>query len=342
MTDINDVARAAGVSTATVSRALRGLPNVSPSTVARVRQAAESLNYVVSSSASGLASGRTGAIGVVVSTLTRWFNAAVVEGADGALRSAGYDVVLFNLGGPAGDRERDFHRSILRRRTDALLTIGVTFSSEERRQLVSTGHPTISIGTAVRGFPHVSIDDEQTARAATQYLIGLGHREIAHLGGSSGGSAAEKAKAKRRNGYLKALSEAGIASQSEWDIPCQVSAESARLALFERLGAVETMPTAVFAETDEIAIGAMIGLTQQGLRIPEDVSVVGIDDEDWSEAFGLTTFAQDPRDLGRSAATLLVDELSGGRTLRRSVHKVAQLVERTSAGPPPRVPLARL
>lgn len=124
-----------------------------------MRRAADQLGYVASSSASGFASGRTLAMGVVVPSVSRWFYTRVLEGIDSELRSASFDMILFNLGDHRGDRERVFHHSILRKRTDALLALCLDVTEDERVQLASLGHPTIVVGSPVKGLRSVGIDE---------------------------------------------------------------------------------------------------------------------------------------------------------------------------------------
>jgi DNA-binding LacI/PurR family transcriptional regulator len=337
VTSIDDVARASGVSTATVSRALRGLPNVSDATRTRIRTIADELGYVASSSASGLASGRTLAMGVVAPSVSRWFYTTVIEGIDSALREANYDMILYNLASRGGDRERVFHRSILRKRTDALIAVGMDFSADEREQLLSLGHPTIMIGGPVRGIRHVGIDERGVARQATDYLIGLGHRDIAHLGGDDDEGLNREVPLGRRNGYLDALADAGIAPRNDWMLSGRFSLTASRDVIGELLDRAGPRPTAIFANSDEMAIGAILAATDRGLRVPDDISIMGIDNHDLSESFGLTTMAQDPYEQGRLGARILLDDLSGGPLSRKtSVKASAHLVERTSTGRPSR------
>lgn len=336
VTSIDDVARASGVSTATVSRALRGLPNVSDITRLRIQAVADELGYVASSSASGLASGRTLAMGVVAPSVSRWFYTTVLEGIDAALRDANYDMILYNLASRGGDRERVFHRSILRKRTDALIAVGMDFSAEEREQLLSLGHPTIMIGGPVRGIRHVGIDERGVARQATEYLIGLGHRDIAHLGGDDDEGLNREVPQGRRNGYLDALAAAGIPPRTEWMHSGRFSLTASREVIRELFARPGPRPTAIFASSDEMAIGAILAASDHGLRVPEDISIMGIDNHDLSESFGLTTMAQDPYEQGRLGARILLDDLNGGPLSRKtSVRASASLLERTSTAAPP-------
>jgi DNA-binding LacI/PurR family transcriptional regulator len=334
VTGIDEVAREAGVSTATVSRALRGLPNVSEHTRASVQAAAAKLGYVASSSASGLASGRTMAMGVVVPSLSLWFYATVIEGVDSVLRAASYDLILFNLGGRGADRERVFHRTILRKRTDALIALCIDFTADERHQRASTGHPTIVVGGAVRGLRHIDIDECGVAKQATEHLIALGHRKIAHLVGSWQMGLTRQVPVQRRKGYEQALAQAGIPLRPDWVITGHFNMASARRAMSDLLGRTGERPTAVFADSDEMAMGAILAAHDAGLRVPQDISVIGIDDHELAESFGLTTMAQNPFEQGALAARMLLDELHGTAARRRSVRYPVTLAERASTAPP--------
>jgi LacI family repressor for deo operon, udp, cdd, tsx, nupC, and nupG len=337
VTSIDDVAQAAGVSIATVSRALRGLPNVSEATRSRIQHTADQLGYVASSSASGLASGRTLAMGVVAPSVSRWFYTTVIEGIDSALREANYDMILYNLASRGGDRERVFHRSILRKRTDALIAVGMDFTAAEREQLLSVGHPTIMIGGPVRGIRHIGIDERGIARAATEYLIALGHRDIAHLGGDDDEGLNRQVPLERRRGYTDALKAAGIDTREDWMLSGRFSLTASREVIGELLDRPGPRPTAIFANSDEMAIGAILAVMDRGLSVPRDLSVIGIDNHDLSESFGLTTFAQDPFEQGALGARILLDDLNHGPMARKtSVRATARLIERASTAPPGR------
>ena len=334
MAGIEEVARVTGVSTATVSRALRGLPNVSDKTRAAVRRAADELGYVASSSASGLASGRTLALGVVVPSVSRWFYTQVLEGVDAELRTASYDMILFNLGGHRGDRERVFHRSILRKRTDALLALCLDFTGDERKQLATLGHPTIVVGGPVKGLRSVGIDEKSTARTATEHLIGLGHTQIAHLGGEDEEGLNSNVPIGRMRGYEQAMRSARLPVRPEWVVPGGFSLPEGRNAMNRLLGRQGPRPTAVFAASDEMAMGAILAAGDHGLRVPDDLSVIGIDDHDYAESFGLTTMAQSPFEQGAAATRILLDELGGEKPRTRSVHCQATLRVRSSTASP--------
>ncbi|MCU1415339.1 MAG: LacI family transcription regulator [Microbacteriaceae bacterium] len=335
MSSIHDVAQAAGVSTATVSRALRGLPNVSEPTRLRIRGIADELGYVASSNASGLASGRTDTMGVAVPSVSRWFYTTVLEGVDSALRDAGFDMLLYNLASREGDRERTFHRTLLRKRTDAFIAIGVDFTSAERQQLLSLGHPILAIGGPVPGIRNIGVDDRAVARRATEHLIELGHRDIVHLGGPDDEGLNSRLPVDRRAGFMEAMREANLEIRDEWLLSGGFAVEASR-EVIAQVFRTSARPTAVFASSDEMAFGAVLAAQQSGLRVPEDVSVIGIDNHDMATSFGLTTIAQDPYAQGVLGANLLLGELRGEPARRTSIRADHELIVRESTAPPRR------
>ncbi len=336
MTGIEDVARAAGVSAATVSRALRGLPNVSPGTRARIEEHAAALGYVASAAASGLATGRTSVLGVVVPAIQGWFTTRVLEGIESELRAIDYDLMLFPLGTRRGERERAFHRSLLRRHGDALLALCIDFTSAERAELDAVGMPVAIVGGPVRGLRHVGIDEIGAALRATEHLIGLGHRDILHLTG--GDEIRRRLNPRvphdRRLGYEQALRMAGIAPDPARVVHGWFSAGHARRAIDALLESGDPIPTAIFAASDEMAMGAILSLQHHGLTVPGDVSVIGIDDHELADSFGLTTVAQDPSAQGAAAARMLLDELAGRPVAVESLELDAPLVVRSSTAAP--------
>ncbi|MEA9984485.1 MULTISPECIES: LacI family DNA-binding transcriptional regulator [Subtercola] len=336
MTSIDDVARATGVSTATVSRALRGLANVSEPTRLRVQAKADELGYVASLTASGLATGRTLTMGVVVPSVSRWFYTTVLEGIDVVLRAANYDLMLYNLASRSGDRERVFHRSILRKRTDALIALCMEFTEPEREQLLSLGHPALVIGGPVKGMRHIGIDERGAGRTATEHLIELGHTAIAHLGGDDDEGMNRRVPLTRRLGYRDAMGSAGLPVRNEWMLSGRFSLAISRAVVTELLRRPGERPTAIVANSDEMAIGAILAAADCGISVPSQLSVVGVDNHDLAVSFGLTTIAQDPYEQGRLAASMLLDELGGAPARKSSVRAPSSLLVRTSTAPPVR------
>ncbi|WP_431977125.1 LacI family DNA-binding transcriptional regulator [Micromonospora haikouensis] len=315
MTKIDDVARLAGVSTATVSRALRGLPTVSAATRRRVLAAAEQLQYAVSPSASRLAGGRTATVAVIVPRITRWFFGTVVEAVEETLHESGYDLLLYNLGGRERTRQRVLGTANLHKRVDAVILVATPLRRAELAALTVLDLPgvTISSGSGVPGWPCVRIDDVAAARTATRHLLDLGHRRIAHISGDPDDELAFTTHLDRRRGYQEALRSAGIEPDPCLDVESQFTIDGGEQATIELLARGEP-PTAIFAACDEMAMGAMSALRDAGLRVPQDVSVIGIDDHDLSGVLGLSTIAQPAAEQGRLAARILLDPL-GGRDL---------------------------
>ena len=338
MTSIKDVARSVGVSTATVSRALRGLPRVSDETRDRVLAAAAELDYVASPNAAGLASGRTRSVGVIVPFVTRWFYAGVVQGAEELLREAGYDLLLYNLGGSQEARQRIFRGDLLRKRVDAVLVLSLTPTDAEVASLGRLNRPVAVVGASVPGWGSVRIDDQATARIAMQHLLALGHRRIAYIGGSLTDQLDFAAPLDRLTGYREALRGAGVRADPRLEMVGDFTVRGG-LAAMTTLLASHPRPTAVFAASDEMAIGAVHAARSAGLRVPEDLSVIGVDDHEMAEFFELSTVAQPVHLQGRLAAGLLLDALADRRAAGPAQEPQAltvptRLIVRATTAPP--------
>jgi DNA-binding LacI/PurR family transcriptional regulator len=328
---IEDVARAAGVSTATVSRALRGLPNVNAATRDRVRAVAAELGYVASPSAASLASGRTRTIGLISPSINRWFFANVIEGAERALRAQGFDVLLYTFDAPGSPRAR-VDPDVLRRRVDGILVVGLPLAAEEVEGLLGLGRPLVCIGWGGHGQVTVRLNDRATAIEATNHLIGLGHRRIAHLTGAPDDVAPSSPPVERAAGWRDALTAAGIEVDPGLERHGQFTSEGGRAAMRDLIAASEDF-TAVFAASDEMAMGAILALRAAGLAVPQDVSVIGVDGHDLGELVGLTTIAQPANEQGAVAAQLVLGMI-GGIVPPREIIMPTQFVERTSTAAP--------
>lgn len=329
---IGDVARAAGVSTATVSRALRGLPNVSAETRERVRLVALQLGYVASPSAASLASGRMRTIGLLTPWVNRWFFANVIEGAERTLRAQGFDVLLYTFDvRREGERPR-VDPDVLRRRVDGILVVGLPLAQDEVEALLTLGHPLVCIGWGDFGQVTVRLDDRATALAATRYLIGLGHRRIAHITGAPDDVSPWSPPVDRAAGWRDALTDAGLAVDPDLEEHGHFDIAGGRASMHALLERVPDV-TAVFAASDEMAMGAILALRDHGLRAPEDISVMGVDGHDLGELVGLTTMAQPADEQGAAAAQLVLDMIAGVTPPREVVYPTV-LMERTSTGPP--------
>jgi DNA-binding LacI/PurR family transcriptional regulator len=334
MSSIKDVAREAGVSTATVSRALRGLPRVSEETRVRVLGVASRLGYVASPHAAGLASGQTRTVAVVVPFVTRWYFSTVVMGAEEVLRAQGYDVLLYNLGGDPLARHRVFQTHLLSKRVDAVLVLAMAPTPEELRWLARYAPPVSFVGCETTVGSSVRIDDVQVARIAMEHLVGLGHRRIAYIGGDTTDALDSTSPLARLRGYRAAVEAAGLDAdpaleiESDWTVPGGIRA-------WESLVALPELPTAVFAASDEMAMGLIHAARQAGLRVPEDLSVIGIDDHEMAGLFDLTTVAQPTVEQGRTAARQVLDAIEQGEDGWQPEQVVlpTELLVRGSTGP---------
>lgn len=192
------------------------MENVAETTIDEVRRVADELGYVPSSAAAGLATGRQRAVGVVVPVIDRWFYVKALGGVDAELRRAGYDLVLYNLGGPGGDRDRAFRRSMLRHRVDALVLLSLVLDATERAELELTRHPMIVIGGPAPGLRNIGVDDRAVSRIAVDHLCGLGHRRVAYVGGQDEAGMNVAVPHLRRDGFVDAMRAAGHAVPDRW------------------------------------------------------------------------------------------------------------------------------
>jgi LacI family transcriptional regulator, repressor for deo operon, udp, cdd, tsx, nupC, and nupG len=328
---IEDVARLAGVSIATVSRALRGLPDVATATRARVLDAAAELDYIASPFAARLASGRSATVGVVVPFINRWFFAEVIDTVETQLRKAGYDLLLYNLGDETG-RSRFFELMPVRKRVDAVLVISLVLSDEEFDALGALGEPVALLGLERTGFLSVRIDDVQGAREAVEHLLGLGHRRIGLIAGDTDDPMRFTPPLHRRDGYRDALRAAGVAPDPALEVLGYFTVDGGGEAA-EALLALPERPTAIFAESDEMAYGALRTIRRANLRVPADIAVIGFDDQSNAELMDLSTVRQPVADQARDIADRLLDVIADDDAPRDAVVLPTQLVVRGSTDP---------
>ena len=338
MTSIHDLARETGVSTATVSRALRGLPRVSEDTRRRVVEAAVRLGYVPSPHAVGLASGgQTRTVAIVVLFVTRWFFATVISGAEQVLRERGYDVLLYNLDDDQEARRRVLGTHLLTKRVDAMLIVGLGPTPQEVHWLSNQGMPVVTVGARVAQWPSVRVDDELVARTAVEHLLELGHRRIAYVGMLNDASLSLATPRARARGYRDTLRDAGIEPDPDLELEGGFTLEGGTSA-GDRLLALSPRPTAVFCASDEMAFGVLRAARRKGLRVPEDLSVVGVDDHEMAALFDLTTVRQPVLEQGRLAARhvlRLMAPQESDEVVSDHVELGTELVVRGTTGPAP-------
>jgi DNA-binding LacI/PurR family transcriptional regulator len=326
---IDDVARAAGVSTATVSRALSGRPDVSASTRQRVQAIAVELGYAPTPSAVSLASGRTRTIALLTPWVSRWFHSNVIEGACRSLRAAGFGALLNSFEVHEDATRPPVNLEVLRRRVDGVLVAGMTMSPVEVAMLESLRVPLVYVGSGPPDQVLVHIDDVATARRATEHLLALGHTRIGHISGYPTEPTPWASEVERATGYAEALRAAGLEPEPELMAYGRFARPGGRASAAELLDRVPDL-TAVVADSDEMAFGVLDVLRERGLRAPDDLSVIGIDGHPLGDLVGLTTLAQDAIGLGETAARLLL-EMIGGATVERQVVFPTTLLARDTA-----------
>jgi LacI family repressor for deo operon, udp, cdd, tsx, nupC, and nupG len=328
---IKDIARIANVSYSTVSRALRNSPLVNHETAERIRRIAAEAGYRASAVARSLVTGRTQAIGVVVTTIADPFVAEVVSGVEDYANEQGYSVVLANSNADP-DREMKVVHSFEERRVDGILITASRVGAVYLPLLSKMQIPIVLINNQHPGqFVYsVMIDNTPASREATRHLIQLGHRRIGYLGDRCG----FQSDTERFAGYRHALEEAGIPFLPELISHGDGKLEGGMQAM-EKLLTLADLPTAVFCYNDMSAIGAMRTLRLRGLRVPQDISLVGFDDLDFASYTvpPLTTVRQPKQQMGRKATEILLKLLAGSDS-ESSVRVQGELIVRESTAPP--------
>ncbi len=306
---IKDIARRAGVSHSTVSRALHGSRLISPATALRIQSAASELGYLPSAAARSLKTNRSQALGVIVSSIEDPFFGEILQGIEEAAQAGGYSLfIAASQHDPSS--ERAIVKTMREHRVDGVILCSTPFSPEHSRELQTFGIPLVVVNNqAAEEYRHsIYHDDLFGSRQVTRHLIDLGHRRIAYLGNDSSG----RTNLERLGGFQQEMRAAGLEINQSYlhhttGGTAQHGLEAARyyLCLAER-------PTAVFCFNDLQAVGMLRGFHEAGLRVPTDISVAGFDNISIS-AFTcppLTTFDQPKRLLGREAARLMLTLLA--------------------------------
>jgi LacI family repressor for deo operon, udp, cdd, tsx, nupC, and nupG len=324
-----DIARLAGVSVSTVSRALAGSPLVTEETRRRIKQMVGDTGYVINHVASGLRLQRSRQILVMLPTIANPFFGEIVLGVEEEAQRRGFGVLVGNTS-DTPEREEALARHLLTGAVDGLVLLtgrmpallGGIASIEDKVIAVSERIPGAGLAT-------VSIDHEAAAQEAVGHLLGLGHKRIAHIAGPAGNILT----AQRLKGFRAALAHAGIVADETLIAFGDYSFASGEAAMAELLAAAPR-PSAVFCSNDEMAIGAVKAARAHGLHVPRDLAVVGFDDIPFAAAFDppLTTIRQPRRAIGRAAAALLLDQLKHKTARRHGTRIPHELVVRESSG----------
>jgi len=324
---ISEVARRAGVGVGTVSRVINGSPSVSADTRRRVLAVIAELGYEPNAAARALSTGRTGAVGVMAPFFTE---PAVVErlrGVSHVVAGAGLQLVLFDVEHP-----EPFTALSAAGRLDGLLCVSLAPSDAELERFHAAGVPVVLVDREHPRLSGVSIDDVQAGRLAAEHLLALGHRRIAFVGDQEDGPFGFTSSARRREGAEAATAAAG-AELLVWR-GAHGREHARRLAA--ALLATNEPPTAVIGASDLQALGALQAAEAAGVRVPDELSVVGFDDVEVARYVGLTTVAQPLEESGARGARLLLQALEGAP---RSAQRLdLRLVVRATTGPPSQAP----
>ena len=331
---IYDVARLAGVSTATVSRSLNGTGQTAPSTRRAIDEAVRELGYEPNRIARSLVTKSTQTIALLLPDITNPFYGALVSGIERRTLELGYAMLLCTTEGDAA-REEAYLNLLRSKQVDGALVDGLLLPPDRIARFVVDGFPIVCLDRDVdsTAVPLVQVDNKLGARMATEHLIALGHTRIAHVSGAP----ELRISTDRVEGYRAALRAAGLEHDPRLEAVGGFT-EDGGYGAGRALLAGAPHPTAVFAANDLSALGVLEAIAESGRRVPDDVSVVGFDDLRLAGYTSppLTTIHQPAREIGERATSLLLD-LTRGKRARRLRHLLEpRLVVRRSTAPPPR------
>jgi len=330
-TTLADIARALGVSKMTVSRAINNHPEISPETRARILDAAQRMNYRPNQFARALTTNRSYLLGVIVPDLMHSYFAEICRGVEAIAKPLGYQNLICSTDEDAANEESEVEA--LLPRTDGLILASSASLEETKfyKRLTRERAKIVLIDRQLEGIkcPSVTTDDVKVGSLATEHLLSLGHRRVGHLKGTVASTAAL-----RLAGYKKALAKHHLAFDSNLVRECGFTEMDGYRAMKEwiRNG---NFPSAIFAANDPAAIGAMNAIAEAGLKIPEDIAIVGGGNIHYGDMLRvpLTTVAWSTAEMGQAAARLVIDLVEGKRGIKEQ-HVIVEpeLVVRASCG----------
>jgi LacI family transcriptional regulator len=334
MVRLKDIAKIAGVSVMTVSKALREAPDVSDTTRAKIKKLALDMGYVPDSSAQGLRTKTTKLFGLVIPATTNPIYARMVFAIEDRARELGYDILLAQTQN-LPEREDACLRRLLSRRVDGLLITPVyRFEAEARiyQEIVARKTPTVLLGAPApfcKNFPSIEVEELAASYNVTKHLLALGHKKIAYLTGPPAAPWAHE----RFEGYRRAHREAGLEVDDKLVFQAGSTIEDGAKATLQMLNE-SCHPTAIQAVSDLVAIGCAETLLQQGINIPDDISLAGFGNILAAEFYRvpLTTVSQPKFRLGIAAMESLMNLIHGEPVQTKRL--AAELVERRSTAPP--------
>ena len=328
---IKDIARMAGVSHTTVSRALRGMPGVSEETRQRILEIASRLRYRSNAIARGLVTHRSQSIGMLVPDMTNPFYVQVAKGAENVASHANYSLLICNSD-HIQEKEIKYIDFLREKQVDGLLVVPL---QRENRHFVDLFLDRVPLVFIDRFFPelpapYVITDNYHGERQAVEHLISQGYERIAFLVGTRGGYAAEE----RLRAYCDAIEKAGLPLEKELILETRGGFQDGYQRAKDVLD-MHPLPDAVLAANDVVALGIMRYFSECDIRVPEDIAIIGFDDIDFAEMLPvpLTTVRQHPLEMGTSAAEILLGLIEGKQ--EETSHQLtlgAELIVRQSCG----------
>ncbi|PUA28019.1 MAG: LacI family transcriptional regulator [Cellvibrio sp. 79] len=330
MSNIRDVARLAGVSVATVSRALSNPEKVSPESLDKVHKAIAEVGYRPNMLARNFRSARAYAVVVLVPDIANPFYSLFIRALEDRAHQKGYAVLLGDTRGTP-ERELEYIRRVETRLADGIVQLRP--SSEKSQNNIPADVPCVNAcGCEYTTGPAIRIDNRGAAKSMVNYLISLGHKRIGVISGLKDNPHAID----RLEGYKEAIAEAGIPFEKDLIAEGDFTMWSGLNAAFQFCN-MKNRPTAIFSMNDEMAIGAMQTLKNQGIRIPEDISVTGFDDIAYAKYSdpSLTTISQPAEEMGKMAMDMLLKVIEGEPLSQRECVLPTEFIIRKSTGPAP-------
>ncbi|WP_417464015.1 LacI family DNA-binding transcriptional regulator [Kordiimonas sp.] len=333
MTNIRAVSKLAGVSVATVSRALQKPDMVSEATREKVKKAVEEAGYKPNMMARNFRSKKSFSIMVLVPDVSNPFFGRVISAIQHEARARKYNVILGNTMGKI-DLERELAHMLLTNQADGIIQLSSRYPLRDEDRAAAKTLPIVNCCECVDddSMPTIQLDNSGAATALTDHLIGLGHKRIGVIAGPE----ESPLTIARLNGHTQALEAHGIGADQGLVMAGDYSLASGKAAA-EKLLALDDRPSAIFCCNDEMAMGALHAIRKAGLKVPEDISVTGFDDLEFASytSPALTTVSQPSTEFGAHAIATLFEMMAGDKTQNRHLVLPFELIIRGSTGPAP-------
>jgi LacI family transcriptional regulator len=324
---IKDVARKANVSIATVSRVLNNQGGYSPKTKEKVLAAIKELGYQPNALARGLINKRTKTIGILFPEVSNMFASKILHGVENVVNEQGSSVIVCNTASN-GEKTMKYLQVLHEKRIDGVIFVSEVITDEYYKMLESMNIPIVLISTESYRYslPYVKVNDRHAAYTATEYLIQKGHRKIGMISGNKNDMIAGQP---RIDGYKEALLHNGIDIKENYIVSCKGFGFKDGFYILPRLLHQAPDITAIFAASDEMAMGVISAAYKLGIKIPDDISIIGYDNLPLAEMAipPLTTVAQPLEEMGEMAASMLFEMMDTGRTVESRIMP-HQIIER--------------